>query len=240
MTFGSLFSGIGGFDLGLERAGMKCVWQVEIDDYCNKVLKKHWPEVQRWKDITTFNPAAFVTPDLICGGFPCQDISQVGLGAGIDGEHSGLWSQYFRIVRLVRPRFVVVENVSALLYRGLGRILGDLAGIGYDAEWQSIQASDFARPHRRKRIFIVSYPNKFHESSGLGNGLRNRKEIFEENPSECNAIRVEATTTADRMDHGVSRWLYKRGVGALGNAVVPQIAEWIGRRIIELDTETNI
>ncbi len=106
MKFGSLFAGIGGFDLGLERAGMECRWQVEIDDYATKVLEKHWPDVKRYRDIRDVNDLEWV--DLICGGFPCQDISYAGKGAGIEGARSGLWSEYARIIRLVRPRFTEV------------------------------------------------------------------------------------------------------------------------------------
>ena len=98
MRFGSLFAGIGGMDLGLERAGMECAWQVEIDPYCQKVLAKHWPDVQRFGDIKDCGAHNLEPVDLICGGFPCQDISLAGKGAGIEGERSGLWSEYHRII----------------------------------------------------------------------------------------------------------------------------------------------
>src|SRR5690606_2479372 len=115
MTFGSLFAGIGGFDLGFERAGLQCKWQVEIDPYCQKVLAKHWPGVLRWDDVKTFaRDCVAERVDVICGGFPCQDISNAGLKAGIDGERSGLWSEYVRIIRVLRPKYVVVENVAAI------------------------------------------------------------------------------------------------------------------------------
>lgn len=158
MTFGSLFAGIGGFDLGFERAGLRCVWQVEIDPYCRRVLEKHWPHVPRWDDVRTFTGDGYERPDVICGGFPCQDISNAGKRAGIEGERSGLWAEYARIIRLLRPRFVVVENVSALLVRGLGRVLGDLAACGYDAEWDCIPAAAVGAPHIRDRVFVVAYP----------------------------------------------------------------------------------
>src|SRR5687767_562507 len=112
MTFGSLFAGIGGFDLGFERAGMRCEWQVEIDPYCRRVLAKHWPDVRRWDDVRTFPPDGDWGVDVICGGFPCQDISAAGKQAGIEGERSGLWGEYERIIRVLRPRIVVVENVA--------------------------------------------------------------------------------------------------------------------------------
>jgi DNA (cytosine-5)-methyltransferase 1 len=184
MTFGSLFAGIGGMDLGLERAGMTCRWQVEINDYARRVLAKHWPGVPRWDDIRTFPPladaereriqsrgeardmgrqtragegnegqwqwdgqaiddrgSAFGPVDLICGGFPCQDISYAGRGAGLAGERSGLWYEFARVVRTLRPRFVLVENVAAILTRGLDAVLGTLAANGYDCEYACIPAA---------------------------------------------------------------------------------------------------
>jgi len=135
------------------------MWQVELDPYCRRVLEKHFPHAQRFDDVRTVGKHNLPWVDIISGGFPCQDISNAGKRAGIDGERSGLWSEYARIVRELRPRYVVVENVAALLGRGMERVLGDLAACGYDAEWQSIRASDVGAPHRRERIWIVAYPN---------------------------------------------------------------------------------
>jgi DNA (cytosine-5)-methyltransferase 1 len=160
MTFGSLFAGIGGFDLGLERAGMTCKWQVEIDDYASRVLAKHWPDVPRHGDVRTFPTAdRDWSVDLICGGFPCQDISVAGKGAGLAGARSGLWYEFARIIREVGPRWVIVENVRALTSRGLGTVLADLARLGFDAEWHCIPASAVGAPHRRERIWIVAFRN---------------------------------------------------------------------------------
>jgi len=157
-----LFSGIGGFSLGLERAGMQTVAFCEIDPYCQQVLKKHWPDVPCYDDIRTLTAARLaadgIAVDVICGGFPCQDISVAGKGAGIEGERSGLWSEYTRIIGELRPSYVIVENVSALLSRGLDRVLGDLAAVGYDAEWHCIPASAVGAPHIRDRVWIVAYP----------------------------------------------------------------------------------
>jgi DNA (cytosine-5)-methyltransferase 1 len=159
MTFGSLFAGIGGMDLGLERAGMTCKWQVEIDPFCRKVLAKHWPSVRRHDDVKTFPPndTEDWNVDLICGGFPCQDISFAGKGAGLVGERSGLWFEYARIVRDLRPKYVLVENVSALLVRGLDSVLGSLASFGYDAEWHCIPAAAVGAPHIRDRVFVLGH-----------------------------------------------------------------------------------
>src|SRR5437868_12864822 len=129
-----LFSGIGGFSLGLERAGMRTVAFCEIEPYARAVLRKHWPNVPCYDDVRTLTAdrlnADGIVPDVICGGFPCQDISVAGSGAGLDGARSGLWSEYARLIGEVRPRFVIVENVAALLARGLGRVLSDLAALG--------------------------------------------------------------------------------------------------------------
>jgi DNA (cytosine-5)-methyltransferase 1 len=158
MKIGSLFSGIGGLELGLERAGVgHVVWQVEMDPFCSAVLAKHWPEAVRHGDVRAVGAANLDRVDVICGGFPCQDVSLAGTGAGLDGARSGLWSEFARIVRELRPRFVVVENVAALLRRGIDRVLGSLAALGYDAAWHCFGAADVGAPHRRDRIFLVAW-----------------------------------------------------------------------------------
>jgi DNA (cytosine-5)-methyltransferase 1 len=162
----SLFAGIGGFDLGLERTGgFKTVAFCEIDKKAQAVLRKHWTEVTIYDDVTSLTAeqlaADGIAVDVICGGFPCQDISTAGLGAGIaEGTRSGLWFHYARLIRELRPRLVIVENVSALLGRGLDAVLGDLAAIGYDAWWDCIPAFAVGAPHRRDRIWIVGYPRR--------------------------------------------------------------------------------
>lgn len=159
MRIGSLFSGIGGLELGLELAGVgNVVWQVEIDPFPRSVLARHWPNVDRSvTDVRLAGPSTLAAVDVICGGFPCQDISYAGKGEGLAGERSGLWYEYARVVREMEPRFVVVENVAALATRGLDAVLGTLADLGYDAEWRSIRASDVGAPHRRERLFIVAH-----------------------------------------------------------------------------------
>jgi DNA (cytosine-5)-methyltransferase 1 len=145
-------------DLGLERAGMRVIWQAEIDPYCCRVLAKHWPDVPNLGDVTTIDWSTVERPDLICGGFPCQDASDAGDRAGIDGLRTGLWSEVARAVRHLRPRYVLVENVTGLLARGFGRVVGDLAGLGYDAEWDCLPAAAFGAPHLRARTFVLAYP----------------------------------------------------------------------------------
>lgn len=155
-TFGSLFAGIGGFDLGFERAGFRCRWQVEIDDYATKVLEKHWPKVHRERDIRQCGSSNLERVDCIIGGFPCQDISYAGRGAGLEGERSGLFFEAVRLVRELQPRAVVLENVAALLTRGLDRVLGTLAEVGYDAQWHCIPAAAVGAPHIRDRVFVIA------------------------------------------------------------------------------------
>lgn len=225
MKFGSLFSGIGGMDLGLERAGMECAWQVEIDPFCRKVLTKHWPKVPKYNDVREVGKHNLERVDLIAGGFPCQDISNAGKCAGIGGEQSGLWSEYFRLIRELRPRYVVVENVAALLVRGVDRVLGDLAACGYDAEWQVLSACAFGAPHTRERLFIIAHPDSGGCDRVMPAGLsRNAGQA----PERCSWW--EAEPAIPRVDRGTPG----RVVRAAGNAVVPQVAEWIGKRILDL------
>ncbi len=157
-----LFSGIGGFSLGLERAGMRTIAFCEIEPFCRAVLAKHWPEMPCYDDIRSLTGAGLaadgLVPDLICGGFPCQDISVAGKGAGLAGERSGLWREYARLIGEIRPRWVVIENVPALRSRGLDEVLRCLASFGYDAEWHLIPASAIGAPHQRDRVWIVAYP----------------------------------------------------------------------------------
>ena len=175
-TFGSLFAGIGGFDLGFERAGFKCKWQVEIDDYATKVLEKHWPKVHRERDIRQCGSSNLERVDCIIGGFPCQDISYAGRGAGLAGERSGLFFEAVRLVRELQPRAVVLENVAALLTRGLDRVLGTLAEIGYDAQWHCIPAAAVGAPHIRDRVFILAYCKHDGFTSSTGQYPRNQQQ----------------------------------------------------------------
>lgn len=156
MRIGSLFSGIGGLDLGIEAAtGGSVAWQCEADPYCRTVLARHWPGVTCFRDVVGLEPPPV---DILIGGFPCQDISQAGKKEGIHGKKSGLWGEFARIIRKIRPRFVFVENVRALTQRGLDRVLGDLAACGYDAVWDCLGACCVGAPHRRERLFVLAYP----------------------------------------------------------------------------------
>lgn len=156
-----LFSGIGGFPLGLERAGFTTVAFCEVEPFCQSVLRKHWPTVPIYDDVRNLTAVrlrdAGVWPvDAICGGFPCQDISVAGSGAGLLGERSGLWREFARLVGELRPRFALVENVGALRGRGLAAVLADLATLGYDAQWHVVPAAAVGAPHLRERVWIVA------------------------------------------------------------------------------------
>jgi len=155
----SLFSGIGGLDLGLERAGMEVVAQCEVDPYCCRVLAKHWPHVPNLGDVTAIDWSTVPDVDLICGGYPCQPFSLAGRRQGADDVRH-LWPYVLDAVRHLRPRWVLLENVPGHLSLGFGRVLGDLAESGYDAEWDCIPAAAVGAPHRRDRVFIVAYPQR--------------------------------------------------------------------------------
>ena len=241
MTFGSLFAGIGGLDLGLERAGMTCKWQVEIDSFATKVLQKHWPDVARFRDVRTVGAYNLEPVDLICGGFPCQDISNAGKKAGIEGERSGLWSEFYRIICELRPRYALIENVAALLYRGASRVLSDLAKGGYDAEWRTLRASDFGLPHRRERLFIIAYTDKRRSNTLFTldpqTGIRDYARQQQSSTKLVSLWHLVAqleeewgTSSVCRKDDGLPYWLDR--LGAIGNAVVPPIAEYLGRCIL--------
>ena len=240
MRFGSLFTGVGGGDVGLEEAGMECAWQVEIDPFCKKVLEARWPHVKRMADVRQAGVADLESVDLICGGFPCQDISYAGKGAGIEGFRSGLWKEYARIVGELRPRYVLVENVTALLERGLGRVLRDLASLGYDAEWDCIPACALGAPHRRDRIWVLAYPRgsggerlvQGPYSRQLGPWRwRGEKDLR----SVVNAPFERGDRWPEPLLRGVDARIPNRAhrLKAVGNSMCPQVVEWIGRRIME-------
>ena len=246
-----LFSGIGGFSLGLERSGLcETVAFCEIEDFPRRVLVKHWPKVPIYHDVCKLTADTLaqdgIGVDVICGGFPCQDLSSAGKQAGMgEGTRSGLWSECARLVGDIRPKFAIFENVANLLSgpsdrRGawFSRVLGDLAAIGYDAEWENIPASAMGAPHRRERVWIVAYPIGF----GL-EALTNEQGIFRKAFEVWNAGRFGEVDSAQvwsgsrpigavpvGLVNGLSGRLGE--IKAYGNAVVPQIPELIGRAIL--------
>jgi len=244
-----LFSGIGGFSLGLERTGgFETVAFCEIEPFPRRVLAKHWPGVPIYEDVRTLTAERLASDgitqiDVITGGFPCQDMSVAGRRAGIaDGTRSGLWSEIVRLIGELRPRYVIVENVANLLAgpserRGgwFGRVLGDLAECGYDAEWENIPASAVGAPHRRERVWLVAYPS--------GIGLQRSGQYLKSLGSSQNPYR-EADRLIDAFRKGALPFVcgghdgFPARVGELecaayGNAAVPEIPELIGRAILE-------
>jgi DNA (cytosine-5)-methyltransferase 1 len=235
-TFGSLFAGIGGFDLGLERAGWACSWQVEKDPYCNAVLARHWPDVPRYTDVKELDPDVLAPVDLICGGFPCQDISSAGLRAGIGGEKSGLWGEMARLIRGVGPRFVLVENVGDLAVRGLDVVLGDLCQLGFDADWSVVPACALGASHARERLFIVAYRPDGDVSDSLSPDRRAATGAGESRGSR-RSTRGDGwlpEPLVDRVAHGLPLRLVRNPLHALGNAVVPRVVEEIGAWLMEV------
>lgn len=238
LTFGSLFSGIGGMDLGLERAGLECRWQVEVDPYCKHVLEKHWPKVKRYGDIKQV-AGDLESVDLLCGGFPCQPVSVAGKRRAQSDER-WLWPEFNRIIRLVRPRFILVENVPGLLTAGIGDVLGDLAASGYNAEWSVLSACTLGAPHTRERLFIVAYPvcsERRPDNPETLNNPRRQDDIqsgWEKGAAESQQCGWWSGEPAlGRVANGVPAWLHR--MRGLGNAVVPQVAEYIGKRIIKAE-----
>jgi DNA (cytosine-5)-methyltransferase 1 len=197
LTVGSLFSGIGGFDLGLERAGMKVIWHSEIDQFACKVLKKHWPDVPNLGDITKVDWTNIERPDVICGGYPCQPFSTAGKRGGTtDPRH--LWPAMFNAICNLRPKYALMENVRGHLSMGFDQVLGDLASIGFNAEWQVIPAAAVGAPHKRDRVFIVAYPN----DAGMGTQRRKvqRKKSSGEQKREVVAQYVFSRRGAEMAD----------------------------------------
>ena len=317
LTVGSLFSGIGGLDLGLERAGMEVIWQSEIDPYGCRVLKKHWPEVVNHGNIKEINWRNVVRPDIICGGYPCQPFSTAGKRNGTDDPRH-LWPWVREAISELRPRYAILENVRGHVSLGLSTVLGEMASIGYDAEWQIVSAASVGAPHRRDRVIIVAYPceqlkhgqghlnsqSAFRQRQALqepvsgSNSLTTRKvftrdrwlnalmadpnsapreqqqerQVQKSNFGGCSPTMANATqqfsngkldNTRDSQQpetlsqfrnsgwpHRASNWATEPDVGrvangvpsrvdrlrGLGNAVVPQVAELIGRMVINYDT----
>jgi DNA (cytosine-5)-methyltransferase 1 len=227
VSIGSLFSGIGGLELGLERAGHgPTIWQVEIDPFCRTVLAKHWPDAERFDDVRAVGVQNLAPVDVLCGGFPCQDVSQAGKGTpGLGGDRSGLWAEFARIIDEIRPRVVVVENVASGKARWLPQVRRDLHLLGYDSTAVSVAASDVGAPHLRHRVFVLGYAYGDRESALAVDGEASRV------PGVASGLWNGWVSEPEfvRVDDGVPGWMDR--LSALGNAVVPQCAEVIGRMI---------
>lgn len=240
-----LFSGIGGFSLGLERAGMETAAFCEIDPYCRQVLRKHWPGVKIYEDIThsRFNENV----ELVTAGFPCQDLSYAGAGAGLTGERSGLFWYILRTLCMVGRPKLLLENVAGLLTRGLGVVLGALAAFGYDTQWHCIPASAVGAPHRRDRIWIYAQPAHTdslgqYPKRGLIQRICQKPHDFGEADQFVDAFRsgTGMPYVCGRHDGIPQRVDYKNQMKALGNTVVPQIPELWGRAILNTERQGDM
>lgn len=294
ITIGSLFSGIGGFELGLERAipNSKTIWQVEREPFCQQVLRKHWPDAVVYDDITTIDKSTLPSVDILCGGYPCQDLSVAGKRRGIhDGKKSSLYWEMWEIICAIRPRVVVMENVASHITMGFGDVLGSLAKIGYNAEWTILSAQQYGAPHLRQRLFIVAYPGGESDSGRPStnadqNGVRTSDPVLprgstidvhaeKRTPPNSNSFGLLQTRNWNTIEVDGDRQkvqqrrsqkplnshspLHQSGIGyweknsapspfcgvddgipnrvdrirALGNAIVPQCSEWIGKQIYQ-------
>jgi len=299
-----LFSGIGGFTLGLDAAGLVTVAFCEVSTICRHLLAHHWPEVKQYDDVTTLTAERLASDglavDVICGGFPCQDLSYAGAGAGLGGARSGLFWEIVRLVRELiaagrRPKYLILENVAALLGRGLGEVLGALAALGYDLWWDCIPAFAVGAPHRRDRVWIVAYP-RGEQHQGFGDAFRRAvaeelsraavantdsgrgatgqptAEVARQGCSASSDGGALPDAAGDGRDQGLANargcgpgsgaqqrprlggrgwWLAEPDVGrvahgvparvdrlhGLGNAVVPQVPEILGRAIIAAEEQ---
>ncbi len=229
LTHGSVFSGIGGFDLGAKCADIPTIWNCEIEEYQRSILKKHFPETKQYDDIRTMQNTEYV--DIISGGFPCQDISIAGKMEGIKGKHSGLWSEMFRVVRTIRPKYVIIENSPALLIRGFERVLCDLSEIGYYAEWQCISNIAFGYPHKRERLYVIAYTNEKRPQSDICTNTGFESIFRKWTPNQDDGYTLSkriheiGESNVIRNGNGVRSWVHR--VGAIGNAVNPTIAHYL-------------
>ena len=239
MRIGSLFSGIGGLELGLEWAGVgHTIWQVEWKTECRGWLARHWPDAVRHTDVRLVGARNLAPVDVICGGYPCQPFSVAGNRLGEDDERH-LWPEFARILGEMVPAFAVLENVPAHLSLGFGTVLGDLSDLGYDAEWQTLSARSVGAPHLRERVFVLAHHRSqrvegdgaeplpwvsgfqgFQDVGGVA-ALRGRSDI-----PEPLLWRV-----SDGVPSGVDR------LHAIGNAVVPHVAQIVGRRLLALHAQ---
>lgn len=253
IRIGSLFAGIGGFEIGIERAipNAHTIWQVEQNTFCQSILRKHWPNATIYDDIRTVGAHNLQPVDIIIGGYPCQSTSIAGNKKGLQDENkSGLWWHMHRIIGDLRPRIVIIENVANAIAVGGPEVVGSLANIGYNCEWSIISAKQFGAPHLRKRWFCVAYPNGIglrEETNGRVNsidGTRPQIQPGRSSGNESTQTYWQRTaipkSTICRMDDGISqgldratRRLHKEQLKALGNAIVPQCSEYIGQLVLQ-------
>jgi DNA-cytosine methyltransferase len=224
LKIGSLFAGVGGLELGLERAGLGVVvWQVEVDSFCRAVLENHYPYAKRFGDVCSVGKHNLEPVDVLCGGFPCQDVSVAGKGAGLAGERSGLWCEFARVVSELRPRWVVVENVSQGAKRWVDPVVRDLEQLGYATLLVPLEACAVGAPHERARLFIVA-------ANAVEDDLRH----FEQWPSAGRNARGvrdsgEALSLYTMARRGIAPDLGRRSppTPSRGGTLHPSFVEWM-------------
>jgi DNA (cytosine-5)-methyltransferase 1 len=262
-----LFSGIGGFSLGLERAGMRTVAFCEANAFCKRVLAHHWPSTPIYGDVRTLTAqrlaADGIAINVIAGGFPCQDVSQAGRGAGIDGERSGLWGEFARLIGECRPDWIIAENVPNLRTLGADRVFDDLEAAGYAARALVVGAWHAGAPHRRNRVWIVANAKTVQWPTITRDQSNRADPLATSNPNAVNgqpgteigrpadqrgeiASRLSAwgawnggPPDLSRVDDGIPKGLAESALGAFGNTLLPQIPEIIGRAIMSVSDMTK-
>ena len=253
IRIGSFFAGVGGFELGIELAipNAHTIWQVEQNTFCQSILRKHWPNATIYDDVRTVGAHNLQPVDMIIGGYPCQSTSLAGNMRGLQDENkSGLWWHMHRIIGDLKPRIVIIENVANAIAVGGPEVIGSLATLGYNCEWQIISAAQCGAPHLRKRWFCVAYTHGiglYTKTNGRVNSIDGTRPQIQPGGSPGNQSTQtywQRTTppkpTICAMDDGFSggldratRELHKQQMMALGNAIVPQCSEWIGHRVLQ-------
>jgi DNA (cytosine-5)-methyltransferase 1 len=260
MTVGSLFAGIGGFDIGLERAGFTIKWQIENDPYCNRVLAKHWPRVKRYGDIRSIDWRTIGRVDLLCGGFPCQPFSLAGQRRGQDDDRY-LWPEMRLAVLHAEPTWVIAENVPGLIGPALDTVLSDLEAAGYEVGTLAVPACAVGAPHIRQRVWILAHSHRHAIRLQPGRAESGRTGADEYRNDGTHGVMADkerdswpTEPTMGDLVHGVSDRLVRfagRTLGgkitkkekdiaeealkAIGNAIIPQIAEWLGKQILTIE-----
>lgn len=253
LTHGSLFTGVGGFDLGAEMAGIKTLWNCEFEQHKRNILRKHFPKAIQYEDIRTMIAPPYV--DIISGGFPCQDISisnvsnkkiwENGKVKGINGERSGLWKENERIIRKVRPKYIIFENSPMLTIRGFEQVLCGISESGYDCQWQCLSASQFGFNHKRERIYGIAYTREIRCKNNIEIFLPIQevlhKQTSRQSPLSISLERFNGRSNYEhvRMDDGFSKGLDKRRIEDMGNAVIPLIAQYLFECIKLFDTRCS-
>ncbi|WP_321331914.1 DNA (cytosine-5-)-methyltransferase [uncultured Bacteroides sp.] len=238
LTHGSLFSGIGGFELGAQWCGIETLWNCEIERFQGKILKKHFLKAMHYEDIRKLQSPEYV--DIISGGFPCQDVSIAGKGIGIKGDRSGLYIEMFRIIREIRPKYVLIENSPMLLIRGFEQILCNLSKIGYNAEWQCLSGTDFGIQQGRERLYCIAYNREIICKRGIKESIFRKPYLSGESARVYPGWRTRRDIPSPRTirkANDIPNSLDR--IRSLGNAVQPLVAKYLFECIKNTDNSIN-